>query len=594
MDFNEEFSAFHGQTLLDQAEYLNAAISYILSLYHEPGWFLRDKSLPEPTSVILVGHSMGGIVARTMLTLPNYQDQSVNTILTLAAPHARAPVSFDPQILTTYKRINDYWREQYSQNGTLDNKLRDVTLISIAGGALDTIVPSDYSTLASLVPPTHGFTVFSSTIPEVWTSMDHLAIMWCNQLRKAVALSLYDIVDVNHSCQTRPLAERMTAFKRRFLTGMEDVAERTLPHALAETLLILGDDSNTVVPQAERLDVRELGRTGKPRSYLLTVPPSSSERKIFTLLADQKLSPSGQMGAFEVLLCSVHSQHAGQSASFSYHADLSTNGSGSTKLACKNSANDAILLPSSRKENHFPFDNFLEKDWNVLAGRTPSFSYLQYDLEMLAEHEFVVIVDRAPNAVSGWVLAEFTTLSDSIIHTDKSLMNMLTSGIDASFSESMIMNEIKIPSIVSSLLSFKVSVSKHACGDEELFRPILRQHISEPYESKWFVNVKDVEVSMHGVAPYLPPPLKVNGPSKGLALQIWSDPTCATTLNVTMKVDWLGSLGKLWMRYRTVFATFPILVVSVVLRKQFKIYDRTGKFDIIHTVFPCRVALTFL
>jgi glycosylphosphatidylinositol deacylase len=32
------------------------------------------------------------------------------------------------------------------------------------------------------------------------------------------------------------------------------------------------------------------------------------------------------------------------------------------------------------------------------------------------------------------------------------------------------------------------------------------------------------------------------------------------------------------MRYRTVFAAFPLVVVALVLRKQFKVYDATGMF----------------
>jgi len=67
VDFNEDITAFHGQTMLDQAEYLNEAIAYILSLYHDPRRSERDPDLPDPTSVIILGHSMGGIVARTML-----------------------------------------------------------------------------------------------------------------------------------------------------------------------------------------------------------------------------------------------------------------------------------------------------------------------------------------------------------------------------------------------------------------------------------------------------------------------------------------------------------------------------------------------
>jgi pimeloyl-ACP methyl ester carboxylesterase len=230
VDFNEDFTAFHGQTLLDQAEYLNDAISYILALYHNPERSRRDSALPDPSSVILVGHSMGGVVARTMLTMSNYQTNSVNTIVTLSAPHARPPVSFDSQIVTTYKTINDYWRRSHSKEWGMDNPLWHVTLISIAGGGLDTIVPSDYSSLASLVPETHGFTVFTSTIPSVWTGMDHQAITWCDEFRKTVIRALFDVLDVSRPAQTKPRGERMRVFKRWFLTGLEDVAEKSLPH----------------------------------------------------------------------------------------------------------------------------------------------------------------------------------------------------------------------------------------------------------------------------------------------------------------------------------------------------------------------------
>ncbi|KAH0130011.1 GPI inositol-deacylase-like protein, partial [Aureobasidium melanogenum] len=217
VDFNEDITAFHGQTLLDQAEYLNEAIAYILALYHNPHRSLRDDSLPDPTSVMLVGHSMGGIVARTMFTMHNYQPNTINTIITLSAPHARAPVSFDQDIVDTYQNINEYWRKSYSiESGRLDH----VTLVSIVGGGLDTVVPSDYASLTSLMPESHGFTVFTSTMPHVWTGMDHLAIIWCDQLRKAVIKALFDVADVKQPTQTIPRAERMHHFRKRFLTGL--------------------------------------------------------------------------------------------------------------------------------------------------------------------------------------------------------------------------------------------------------------------------------------------------------------------------------------------------------------------------------------
>jgi glycosylphosphatidylinositol deacylase len=229
VDFNEDLAAFHGQTILDQAEYVNEALAYIISLYHDPRRLNRDSDLPDPSSVILIGHSMGGVVARTALTMANYQANSVNTIITMSAPHAKPPVSFDSDMVHTYKQVNDYWRGAYSQEWANNNPLWHVTLVSIAGGARDTVVPSDYASLSSLVPETHGFTVFTSTIPDVWVGTDHLSITWCDQFRKAVIKSLYEVVDVHRSSQTRPRADRMRVFKKWFLTGMEPTAERTLP-----------------------------------------------------------------------------------------------------------------------------------------------------------------------------------------------------------------------------------------------------------------------------------------------------------------------------------------------------------------------------
>ena len=570
VDFNEDITAFHGQTLLDQAEYLNDAVAYTLSLYHKPNQSIRDPSLPDPTSVILVGHSMGGVVARTMLTLPNYQINSINTIITLAAPHARAPISFDSDIVRTYDRVNSYWRDSFSDERSGDNPLSEVAVISFAGGGLDTMVPSDYSTLASLVPPTHGFTVFTSTVPQVWTGMDHLAITWCDQLRKSVVRALYDVVDARRPNQTRPLPERMRAFKRWLLTGMEDVAEKSLNGEAPNTLLNLDDESSSILSQGERLVLRNLGKKGRAMAHLLPIPPQlSPEQKRFMLLTNRRLDNRAPDPNLEVLFCSVSPLHVGHSAdAFSVHMNYSSRDSGSTRLACKSSASDTILLPASLEGSVFPFD------------QAPPFSYLQYDVEQLADHQFVAVVDKSTHAIPGWVIAEFSAKSESMVPTRQGLRSLVSSGTDVLLpADRPMISEITIPSIHSSLLAYNLDVSKKSCGKTpELFKPLLRQHISEPYESKFFVNVQNAEISMHGVAPYMPPSLKARATAQGLTLQLWSDPTCKQEMDISLRVDLIGSLGKLWMRYRTIFAAFPLLVVSLVLRKQFQFYDRTGIF----------------
>ncbi|KAF2127603.1 PGAP1-domain-containing protein [Dothidotthia symphoricarpi CBS 119687] len=595
VDFNEDITAFHGQTLLDQAEYLNDAITFILSLYHTPGRSLRDSNLPDPTSVIIVGHSMGGMVARTMLTMPNYQANSINTVITLAAPHARPPVSFDGDIVRTYKGVNDYWRHAYSQKWAVDNPLWHVTLISIAGGGLDTIVSSDYASLASLVPETHGFTVFTSSMPNVWTGMDHLAITWCDQERKSIVRALYDVIDVSRATQTVPRAQRMRGFKKWFLTGLEDIAEKTLPHVEVKTLLTL-EERDAVVSQGEKLVLSSLGKSKqKPSAHLLPVPPQDArEGKKFTLLTNEKLDLLGEHGKLEVLFCSVSPSHAGQSAiHFSVNMDLSGDGSSATRLACKNAASDVILLPASTRASTFPFK----------TDQRP-FSYLQYDIADLAEHQFVAVVDKAGERSTGWVVAEFSNASDSAFKINVGLQRLLTTGLSFRLPvRRPLAMDVNVPALHSSLLAYNIHIGKQSCDRGELFAPLLRQYITDVYESKFFVNVKDASINLHGVAPYMPPALHTKQPSNGLSLQIWTDPTCDSSVEVSLRVDILGSLGKLWMRYRIVFAAFPILVVTLVLRQQFRTYDETAVFmsfaeglnECIRGSLPLAfVALTFL
>ncbi|KAK4165194.1 GPI inositol-deacylase [Cladorrhinum sp. PSN259] len=575
VDFNEDITAFHGQTLLDQAEYLNEAIRYILSLYLDPRISARQPGLPDPTSVIVVGHSMGGIVARTMLIMPNYQTNSINTIITMSAPHARPPVSFDSQIVQAYKDINDYWRRAYSQQWANNNPLWHVTLVSIAGGGLDTVVPSDYASVESLVPDTHGFTVFTSTIPNVWTSMDHQAILWCDQFRKVITRTIFDLVDVNRATQTKPRAERMRVFKKWLLTGMETVAEKSVPRSEATTSITVADNSDSIIAQGG-LVLRKLGAAGSVRAHLLPIPPTGSpDVKRFTLLTDVKLDYPGENGKMEVMFCSVVPSQPGQAGTgLTYHFDLSEAATSTTRLACRNAAPDVVTLPASTGHTEYPF--YLDGQREIQP-----FSYLEYEVDEISDHQFVAVVEKATSTTPGFVIAEFSDRSQSHRTRNIGLRRLLAFGMKMRLpSARPLVTEIKVPSLQSSLLAYDLHISGQDCGEKgELFAPLVRQYLAEPYESKYFVNAREATVSLHGISPYVPPPLTGRSAGEdGLSFQFWTDPTCNSTIQVELTVDVMGSLGKLYMRYRTVFAAFPLLVVALVLRKQFRVYDTTGVF----------------
>lgn len=57
VDFDEEFTAMSGPGLAQQVMFVSKCVAFILSKYS----VMAEKA---PKSVILVGHSMGGLVAR--------------------------------------------------------------------------------------------------------------------------------------------------------------------------------------------------------------------------------------------------------------------------------------------------------------------------------------------------------------------------------------------------------------------------------------------------------------------------------------------------------------------------------------------------
>ncbi|KAL9117923.1 MAG: hypothetical protein Q9187_005535 [Circinaria calcarea] len=248
--------------------------------------------------------------------------------------------------------------------------------------------------------------------------------------------------------------------------------------------------------------------------------------------------------------------------------DLSGASSGSTRLACKNAASDVIFLPASTRTSKHSFDE------------TQPFTYLQYNVADLAEHQFVAIVDKCRRQEGGWAIAEFSDKAESRTQIRVGLIRLLTFGLRLVLpAVRPTVKEINVPALHSSLFAYKLRVGPQACGDDgELFTPLLRQYLSEPYESKYFVNVKEADINLHGIAPFMPPPLQGQQSYEGVSLQFWSDPTCNTSIDISLKADIPGSIGKLFVRYRIVFVAFPILIMALVLRKQFAIHDDSGVF----------------
>lgn len=164
MEFNEDLSAFHSSTLESQIAYSRQAISYILSLY------------PPDTKILVVGHSMGGVVATLLLPSGN-----ISAIITMSTPHTLPPARFDYRIDKLYHRIQTILRDD------------PTPIVSICGGATDLMIPSESCVLPKTPHDIFRRTVFTSALEGAWTGVGHREMVWCHQVRWRVARSALEL-----------------------------------------------------------------------------------------------------------------------------------------------------------------------------------------------------------------------------------------------------------------------------------------------------------------------------------------------------------------------------------------------------------------
>ncbi|KAJ9584662.1 hypothetical protein L9F63_020987, partial [Diploptera punctata] len=201
VDLNEEYSGLFGGVLFDQRDFVHHCIQRILQLY---------KYEKRPTSVILIGHSMGGMVAKGLFTDPTFDKNLVKVILTLVTPHNHPVLSLDSYTARFYDSVNGYWTRNRQPHS--DGNLSHVTFISIGGGHRDILVRSGL-TLTSEA----DISVVSTAVPDVWLSTDHLCSVWCKELVLVIVRALFDVVNLTTKQVSDNVPERNSVFQYHLL-----------------------------------------------------------------------------------------------------------------------------------------------------------------------------------------------------------------------------------------------------------------------------------------------------------------------------------------------------------------------------------------
>uniref|UniRef100_UPI00398E507F GPI inositol-deacylase n=1 Tax=Pristiophorus japonicus TaxID=55135 RepID=UPI00398E507F len=201
IDFNEELVALYGGSLEKQTKFVHACLKVILKLY-------KDQKVA-PSSVAIVGHSMGGIVARALFTLPNFKPILISLIITQATPHVAPVLLLDSYLLDFYTTVNNHWILK-------EKDLRNITILSVGGGFRDYQVRSGLTIVPSLGLYNNTLNVVTSAVPRAWLSTDHLCIVW------AVELAI-----------TTDLEKRMSVLHHHFVNYSEKDSEDNLESSVS-------------------------------------------------------------------------------------------------------------------------------------------------------------------------------------------------------------------------------------------------------------------------------------------------------------------------------------------------------------------------
>jgi hypothetical protein len=124
-----------------------------------------------------MGHSMGGVVATSLLPSPN-----ISAVITMSTPHQIPPARFDRRIAAIY------------ENNQAALTTANIPILSLCGGATDLMVPSE----SCILPEgTNGDlyrrTIFSSALEGCWTGVGHQVMVWCHQVRWRVARAALEL-----------------------------------------------------------------------------------------------------------------------------------------------------------------------------------------------------------------------------------------------------------------------------------------------------------------------------------------------------------------------------------------------------------------
>ncbi|KDQ17238.1 hypothetical protein BOTBODRAFT_53383 [Botryobasidium botryosum FD-172 SS1] len=547
VEFNEDFSALHGPTLDSQISYTTSAIHYILSLY------------PAGTRIVLLGHSMGGIVARSIIpySIKSSGDlvssANISAVITMSAPNAVPPARLDAHFEEIYNMLD---ADPYTNGPTADRQPLPPVL-ALCGGATDSLIPSETCALPpspETIPSHYRRTVFTTSLRGVWTGVGHQAMVWCDQVRSRVAQAGIELGATTSPDESAKVLDKW--FSDR---GQEEEKRASAELDLATT-------EHEVLKQGERLHV--LSRpSGSSYAYLL--------RRMASPHPSPHLTLSLARGSLDGVSSFVYRPSTLRVSTF-WCKTLS-----GTCLPLNTKAKaDVKVIPLLKSGEAWPLPEEGAKDGEGIVIWT----------ETVEQNEDGWIAVKFEGWEEGaWLAGDFDEIRKVSVldgkyapfwHDVKIKLPTLGSGHS-------LRTEVKLPNFLAhALVAYRLEPSFSGQCSSQSTPPLLHHTTSSTFSSESHFHSLSASNSAssdkhlvllhtHARGPFIPAAPSSENASRdggGITFVVYASAECDVS-EITLRVDWWSTLGRIGARYWATVAAWCVGVAACIFARAWWVWD---------------------
>lgn len=474
---------------------------------------------------------MGGIVARLMMLKSNHPKNSVDTIITLSSPHAYPPVPLDKGVEEVYTSINTRWREH--ANTTL--------LISLSGGILDNQLSSEPASLplGRIWYRDTSLSAFTSSLAGLWSGVDHLAMMWCDQLRERIARGVLNIEG-----RERSIYQRREEWRRMLGIAIDHLDDQRITTFLSKDSHMESQESPTenqvsttykisdaIDRQQESFDLFTSHSVGLDTSF---GPPIDQQ-------ADIRVELCTSDNVCRYILPSAYDLYPPATLDAQFpraeeRYEMPGKGIRRLTLSLKQMKTEMIdIIRIERIRDSSDANGFVDSGW---TGQARYISIMPHFWK------------------SAYIPFQLETLS-----TPPS-KETIVSGIDSSlFAYDLYI----VPSLAA---------SKCKAG----YPPMLKIQSLSTGDTQYYPGVQTGSryvLTLHATSPYMPPAAV---DSSATSFNLLLD-TCAQIDGISIRINWKVSAGLLVSRYRAAMVAFPLAIIVLASGLVWNEYDRGGEWN---------------